>query len=161
MDITTFVTKEPIVGNCNNPYLQSKSIPKPKKDVDVIYAFPTEKEHNPYSAANDQEEVEEEQEEEEEEEYNPYAAVGGGDEESEGVLGSEGDIPEEESEESPNSSESSTEENSETEDIELSPSGERDWDGEFQIISAMDNNDIRKHVKLARLADDFQNGLFH
>lgn len=154
------------MGNSSSPY-QLRTAPKPTRDSGVLYAFPTEKEHNPYGTLTGEDHAVEEEEEviregQEDEEYNPYA--GNVEEDSEGIVASEGDIPEEEDEVNPSNSDGSLESSSSSsssseESIELAKSGERDWDAEFQLIMAMDPNDIRRHRRIACLADDFQTGI--
>jgi len=82
------------------------------------------------------------------EEDNPYRCA------------SDAEEPEEEQERSAEAQTSSSSTNSEDESelkFLTAPSGERDWDAEYQEICKMDPNDIRKHKLMARLADDFQN----
>lgn len=150
-------TKE-LPGNCSYPYHLKVASKAQTKDAGVLYAFPSEKDHNPYSAAEEEEEEEVLVEEGEKGEYNPYGAVYEQEEYSEGITDSECEISEEQKEANSEDLDSDTGTKSE-ESIELSASGERDWDTEFQMISAMDPNEIKKHRKMARLADDFQNGM--
>jgi hypothetical protein len=119
-----------------------------KKDENVLYATPQEQDDNPYSAAVDEEESEDPE---------PVEEEGSSDSGEGSVNSADCELVEEDSFE-PYAGTDSSDSDSE-ESFEVTASGERDWDAEFQAISAMDPNDIRKHRRMARLADDFQNGI--